>query len=466
MKRITSAVLAVALGSVGTASYAGDVSTPPPMEEAQACSAVSDVFVSGDGFGGPPPMGPRMGGFQASSAAFSPLGGDEKKGGPRFPFIAVDMEAGDQMLFVTSGPVGVGVRAPDADPTPNIGSPFTASTDGVHFFDVLSGRVLEGPDDMITVFEPEVLSEDDLLIADTPIKEVTPTGATFTCVPGGGEAQTDPTGATGITATRLKSNSVNERGRIGRGTTVTTNLSTEGGNAFLGQQGDDGWTAWVAVELRKFTGDYEGNAFNLAGGADYQMTAATAVGAMISFGSSDLDGGFGDFEAKSRGFGPYFLHEFGNGLSAEGFLTYEKVTYDITVNEFDAKRIAYGLTLLGSTTMGGLDVTPFLRLEGFNEDQDAYGLVAANDVTYRTLSAGARVDFDMGDVSPYLSLALENRRLTSDNSPDENFNAPRLGFGFDYAPTATSRLSVDVDAGKVLEDTRDYGLIFTYEVDF
>lgn len=457
---IRSSILAAAVASVTALStfsdpaWAGiDDIGSPDIQQSFDCTEVNGIFV-------------EVGRF-VNNAAFTSAVVARPVGG-----IAINFQAND-VLTITRSSTNVAVFGQS-----KLSGELISSTEledvsriletGTMYFSVEIGGVLS-----VDSIASQITSDEGSSIVGLPMSSE---GATFTCSRGGGDETVDQTAASGVAATRVKTTGLGFRADAGggatggsgtgTGTTTDVDLDQSGGSAFLSQSGGSGWTAWVALELRKFDGDYDGNAVNFAGGADYQISDSTALGVMLSFGQSDLDGGAGDFESKNRGVGPYFLHDFGNGLSAEGFLTYEAVDYDVAAGEFDADRISYGLTLKGSANLGGLDVTPFLRLEGFNEDQEAYAAVAQNDVTYRTLGAGARVDFDMGDFDPYISLAIENRKLTSESSSDENFNAPRLGFGFDYEPTATSRLSVDIDAGKVLEDTRDYGLILTYEADF
>lgn len=47
----------------------------------------------------------------------------------------------------------------------------------------------------------------------------------------------------------------------------------------------------------------------------------------------------------------------------------------------------------------------------------------------------------------------------------DTFFYPRIGFGFGMQ-LGKGALSVDVDAGKVRSDTRDFGARFTYEMSF
>ncbi|MFY0616620.1 autotransporter domain-containing protein [Shimia sp.] len=232
------------------------------------------------------------------------------------------------------------------------------------------------------------------------------------------------------------------------------------------------WNAWFSAERRVLDGGLDGHHDALAAGSDVLLPGGTAlVGAALHYGALNVVNGLGTtIQDQSYSIGPYFAASLAHNLTLEGHASYAEPEFTVDSAQFRSTRLSGGLSLYGAIALPSLDVAPFLRLSGFSDDQPPHfsgGVpVDARSLKAWTASVGASVALvprQIGGLAPYASLALEHSRIDDSLLGRSQFTAPRVGLGLRQA-IGGGVLRIDFDAGKLLEDTKDYGIQFGYQV--
>jgi len=302
----------------------------------------------------------------------------------------------------------------------------------------------------------------------------------ITCATTGGADLPTTAGSIGAnsqtTATRTGiSNNTQNRLGGGSGNSATRNsvfMSTQNLPGAQSQFGQPDWNAWISVEGRSYSGDFEGWTGDVVAGIDTLISNDLIVGALLAYGRVDIQSPTQRAQITSVALGAYFAKRFQSDLFLDGFISLARPDYQTQGTTFTSSRTSASLTLTGSYTGGAWNVTPFGKFGAYREQQPAYvgtgGAVAANDITNISLALGAKVEPLAPLASgllPYISLGVDYGANTSTISGTSTFISPRIGVGFGM-DLSRGYLSVDLDAGKVQEGVRDLGLRATYEFSF
>ncbi|MFY0662631.1 MAG: autotransporter outer membrane beta-barrel domain-containing protein [Shimia sp.] len=267
----------------------------------------------------------------------------------------------------------------------------------------------------------------------------------------------------------------NSAGRFGGGgfDAVSRNdifLSTDSLNQGAGAV----WNAWLSAERRFLDGGIDGTHDNVALGVDRLIADGNALlGVVVHAGRLNVDNSEGThIKDRSYSVGPFFATRLTQNLTLEGHLTYSEPEYEIGADGFQSTRWSGGISLHGDVEMGRFDLSPFAQISSFHESQPdhfANGVfVSARSISARTASLGTRVKLrpaTLDGYAPYASLALEHSVVEDGVNDTSRFTKPRFGFGVSRE-AGIGTLRFDVDAGHVLENTRDYGLHASYHISF
>lgn len=248
--------------------------------------------------------------------------------------------------------------------------------------------------------------------------------------------------------------------RTGNNSAVTRNgvfLSTSGGASMP--------SAWAALQGRSFTGDLEGRSYELTLGADIEPNPGTRFGFVLSAGRADLTFTGTDIETDSVTYGPYFSASLSDRYSIDGFVLFASPEYDVGGTTYSADRRAIGLSVSADYTLGGMQIISSLGVQGFEEEHPAAGALAARTIRQTTGSLSVQANLAPGSATqPYIRLGLNNNRF-DDGTTESTFWAPRLGGGINWQ-TGAGTLSLDIDGGRLLEDTNDLGFDLRYSINF
>ncbi|MBY6159859.1 autotransporter outer membrane beta-barrel domain-containing protein [Mameliella alba] len=309
------------------------------------------------------------------------------------------------------------------------------------------------------------------LTGDYGVEAFAQAGNTFTLScggGGGGAAATGVQGAQGTGAFVSASSSIGFVGSAINGSLAGAAPATVTRNGlFLSTLGaDSGVTGWAALQGRQFDGDVDGSARELTFGMDFEAGAATRLGLFVSIGKSDLDISGVSVDSDAISFGPYFKTQLGDRYSVTGYALFARPDYDVGGITYRAERRAAGLTANADYTWGSADIRSFIGLSGFAEDHPAAGGLSARRISGLTGSIGTRASFDIGtSLTPYVSLGAEYNRYDDGLGTREDHTGPRIGTGFAY-DAGKGRLTLDVDGGRLLDDTRDLKLRMNYNLNF
>lgn len=261
----------------------------------------------------------------------------------------------------------------------------------------------------------------------------------------------------------------------GSGLQATRNsvfVSSRGPSAGQPQFGSADWSAWVSAELRSFSGGNDGDSYDVVAGIGNRVSSDLIIGGFLAYGESDLNVGGAVVESRSPAIGVYMARRFGDALRFDLSLSTARPEYEVAGSSFTARRHMLSLGLEGSHAMGAVDVQPFVRLFAFRENQPSYttttGVVPRNEITSSNLSLGGRItplEPYANGILPYLSLAAEFSHRDSTIGGSTTLWSPRLGLGLSMT-LDQAYLAIDLDAGEVLDGTRDYGLRLTYQWNF
>ncbi|MFY0616617.1 autotransporter outer membrane beta-barrel domain-containing protein [Shimia sp.] len=281
--------------------------------------------------------------------------------------------------------------------------------------------------------------------------------------------------ASALLSSVSKALQANSAGRFGAGgiDAVSRNdifLSTDS----LSQGASAAWNAWLSAERRFLEGGIDGTHDNVALGVDRLIADGNGLlGVVVHAGRLNVDNSAGtNIKDRSYSVGPFFAARLTQNLTLEGHLTYSEPQYEIGADGFQSTRWSGGISLHGNVEMGRFDLSPFAQFSSFHESQPdhfANGVsVSARSISARTASLGTRVTLrpaTLDGYAPYASLALEHSVVEDDVNDASRFTKPRFGFGVSRE-AGIGTLRVDVDAGHVLENTRDYGVRFGYHMAF
>lgn len=242
-------------------------------------------------------------------------------------------------------------------------------------------------------------------------------------------------------------------------------VATRNGLQFSTRSTDTGITGWAALQGRYFDGAIDGRLHELTLGMDFEVGAATRLGFFVSAGRSDFDLAV-DVSSDAVSFGPYFKTRFGEHYSLTGYALFARPDYDVGGISYEAERRAAGLTVNADYMWGNVGIRSSLGVTGLTEDHPAAGGLAAREISILTGSIGTRATFDTGRaLTPYLSIGADYSRVDDGLGKEETQLGPRLGTGFTYDAGA-GRLSLDLDGGRLLKDTRDLQLRLNYNLNF
>ncbi|RED18625.1 autotransporter outer membrane beta-barrel domain-containing protein [Pontivivens insulae] len=229
--------------------------------------------------------------------------------------------------------------------------------------------------------------------------------------------------------------------------------------------GLSGFEAWAAFSASTYDGTTEGTGLDLTFGIQRQVTDALTAGLAGSYGTLDLNSGGSNVDARAFVAGPYFAYQHQN-LNLNGFILYGRPDYDFGGGvSADASRLTYSLGVSGRFPQSRYIVSPFLNLSGFQEDIDAAGTLAAQDISQYALGVGSRVDFETrGAFDPYVAIGFDAWEFDNGTSRSDGIS-PRLEAGFSMQAGAGS-LSADFSAAEISNDVRRYGVSLRYDLRF
>ncbi len=279
----------------------------------------------------------------------------------------------------------------------------------------------------------------------------------------GGAAAAQGTGAFVAAAgsTRMIGGAINNTLSGGAPAVVTRNglfLSTrDTGSGMIG---------WAAVQGGWLDGDVDGTTRELTFGMDFEVGPDSRLGLFLSAGRADLEIAGVAVDSDAFSFGPYFKTRIGDRYTLTGYALWARPDYDVGGISYQAERRAAGLTANADYTWGSANIRSFVGVSGFSEDHPAAGGLAARDITSVTGSVGTRATFQTGTaLAPYVSLGADFTRFDDGLGNETTHTGPRLGTGFNYE-TGQGNLSLDLDGGRILEDTRDLRLRMNYNLNF
>ncbi|WP_407495248.1 hypothetical protein [Pseudooceanicola sp. MF1-13] len=273
------------------------------------------------------------------------------------------------------------------------------------------------------------------------------------------DAQSGASKAAGATSTTAVNTAINSALNGGPGIVATQNgvfFSTQGQNSDT--------TFWGAFQGRKFDGTITGRNLEFTLGGDVTLAETTRLGLFVSKGKADLTIGGVSVTADALSIGPYFRAGIGQSYDITGFALFAKPDYNVGGTTYKATRRAFGLQANATYALSGTEINSWLGVRGFSEDHPAAGALAAKSIRDVTASIGTKAVFGQDALRPYLSVAAEYHNNV-DGGVRDTFFSPRLGMGFSYT-AGRGQLNVDLDGGKVLSNTRDYGINIGYSLNF
>lgn len=315
-----------------------------------------------------------------------------------------------------------------------------------------------------------------------------PTSARFSCTPAPppgpspqSQAVTNTTLATisasaqGGAISRGASSGASDQFGEGGGVQVTRStvfVSTQGLSNTQPTFGTADWTAWVSAETRLYSGGNDGDSYDFVAGIGRRVHDDLIVGGLVAYGKTDLSVGGQLVENRSPAIAAYLAQRFGDDLRLDLSLAYARPEYRVTNGTFTASRQMINVGLRGSHAVGGIDLQPFARLAAYSEDQPSYstpgGTVPRNEISAANLNLGGRIaprSALSNGMLPYLSLAAEFNHRESTIGGTNTLWSSRLGVGMSMT-FDQGFLTVDFDAGRMLDNTEDYGLKLAYQWNF
>lgn len=245
-------------------------------------------------------------------------------------------------------------------------------------------------------------------------------------------------------------------------------VSTSGLDAGSGALDRPELNAWIAFDGRRFTGESTGNSRNLTFGLDHLVTPDLVIGGFIGMNLQDLTTAGTTADTRAPLFGAYAAHKINNGLFVSGFAGYGRPEYTVSGTDYTSTRKMVSLSLNGSFPWRSLQLKPDVTLLATQEDIPASAVSTADTLTDVQTKVALRAEPQQrlqNGLLPYLSLAADYRRKSSDLQSLEAIAEPRLGFGADWQLSAGS-LRFDVDYGTVASGTNDLGIGVTYDFRF
>lgn len=283
-------------------------------------------------------------------------------------------------------------------------------------------------------------------------------------VDGDATGQISGSSQTGAISTGTTNNS---QSRFGASNTQVTQ-----NNLFISTKGDGltepDWNAWASVEYRKYSSALDGESFDAVIGVDRLISQDMLVGVLLGYGRMDLTDGTNTSDQTSLAIGPYFTRQMDRML-IDGFLTYARPEYETTAGNFTSTRLSLGLSASGGALPNAPYIAPYFDLKAFQEDQPAYGAVAANKITSYTASMGAQItalqDLGNSGLTPHLRVGLDAKSTRSTLAATDRFVYGRLGLGLS-GQMGAGFFTVDVDTGKTRSDVFDRGIEARWEFSF
>ncbi len=234
------------------------------------------------------------------------------------------------------------------------------------------------------------------------------------------------------------------------------------------------WNIWASYEGRSYHGGIDGASFDLVGGIDRMVAPELFFGVLGGYGRSfTSDTGTAE-ESASPMIGGYFGASLGQSLLLDGFISYAQPAYQISGARFEASRLSAGVSLTGKIVRSRVIFEPFLKANGYQENQPGYttgggAAVASNATTTVAGSVGVRVKLVERDrlsaLVPYISAAADFKRADTTLSGTDLVSAPRYGLGL-AGKLGKGQMSLDIDLGTSRSDTFDQGVKFGYELNF
>lgn len=230
-------------------------------------------------------------------------------------------------------------------------------------------------------------------------------------------------------------------------------------------------SAWVSTTARGYWDSYEGGSLDLSFGVDRFVSANTLVGVMLGLNRLSVSDATGaDTDATAGMLGLYAAHSTSDGLLADGYLAWARTSYDASGSSFDTDRLMAGLGISAAIEKSTGILQPRARLSGAWEDfpTGVTGVVAGK--TRQVIaSVGARYDWAKPlpgtALKPFAALDLEYASLQDTSGTQDDFLAPRIGFGVNGAVGAGT-LSASIDIGQTASNVYDAGIDISYEFTF
>ena len=229
--------------------------------------------------------------------------------------------------------------------------------------------------------------------------------------------------------------------------------------------GVSGLEGWAAFSASSYDGTTDGSGYDLTFGVQRDFTDLLTAGIVGNFGTLDLTSGTTSVEARAFVAGPYFAYEHEN-LTFNGYVVYGRPEYDFGGGvSADAERLAYSLGVSGRFPQSRYIVSPFLNLSGFQEDIDAVGTLAAQDISQYALGFGSRVDFvTRGALNPYVAIGFDAWEFDNGANRSDGVS-PRLEAGLSMI-RGSGTFNVDLSASEISNDMRRYGVSLRYDLRF
>jgi hypothetical protein len=283
-------------------------------------------------------------------------------------------------------------------------------------------------------------------------------------------AQTSVIVQTSVTQSAINTNIA---GRFGQGAGFSANAngivaSSRGLDSAVSDLGQPDLNAWVGVEGRRYSGTTMGDSRNLSFGIDRLLSPNLVVGGFISYNDQTATVGGQTTTTQSPLFGLYAARKMTNGLFISGFAGYGRPDYTVGTTKFTATRTTLGLSVSGQFEAGGLSLTPLAGLLATREELPAAGIFAADTLENVQASLSLRAEpaqrFANG-MLPYVSLAAQYNRQSSNLNDTETFTKPRIGLGVDWQ-LAAGNLRFDLDYGSLAKTSNDLGASLVYDFKF
>lgn len=315
---------------------------------------------------------------------------------------------------------------------------------------------------------------------------------TVTCTPVAG-AETGGTGTGGVSSTTQTTvatvganvqngaitagsdNGASDQFRETGGALVTRNsvfMSSQGLPNNQPMFGAADWSAWASLEYRGFGGAGDGNSLDFVAGLGNRVNNDLIIGGLIAYEDMHMTVNGVRVDTTAPAIGVYMARRFGDDLRFNAAYSIGRPEYRFRGVSFDATRHMISMSLRGSQAIDNISFKPFTTLTGFSEDQSSYvgpsGAVAAAKIEAVTISLGSQltpVNRYANGVLPYLSFAADFNHRESSATGNDALWSPRIGLGMDMAFNR-GNLTVDLDAGELLDNVDDYGVKIAYEWNF